>query len=263
MTQTAERINIRNLAAEWPQPVLFDVRNFITEDDWWYIEKRFSSERHIEDKLDFALAMKIMRPQKFGREAEKLWREAIRNLDTYIENEARPEFPLVASTLKLIFGQKVDLYLEGKVPELAQRIEVDLDSTSHSPDEILNRCAELKVLFPQKLPEKELGEKFQELLDYSQFKYGGHLLMANFFKLRIIFPEKKFIGEIARKNVGTIIEALQFYRENGQWFQFAVLALTACVVFADKVEVTENGLEVTPRSGQGGSQKPTPVIRRF
>ncbi len=284
-------MNINQLSVEQPKAdkaLVFDQERDLDEKTWQSIlERAFDERKHDETNfIGLAEDLAVLAPErrKELELTEEIWNKLLNNTDELIDVSSTTNVGLAFSedfsdtmyTLKTLFPEKVhQLSLDEQTHSKLINLYDFLKSRRQDQAEarkVLRLASNIKFLFPQF--GDEWGESTKrgtqidiigvEMLDRlsAEKNWGAFALVSR--QLRYLFPDDKLeYGNAAWKEMRAKLES---NRSNEHWFSYAQLAANMKVLAAEKVMVTEQGLElVMPKAkAQLAEQTPgMPDIRKF
>ncbi len=130
--------------------------------------------------------------------------------------------------------------------------------------ETLKKARALKSLFPEDFESLELDQEVRNAVEkdlkYWQKEKNWEKLAEHAALLKFLFPKLDF--NIKLDTTGRYLEELA---SNNYWNDFIYYAFNLVILAADKVEVTDQGLEITmlPPESFKSEKKPRPERRNF
>ncbi len=126
----------------------------------------------------------------------------------------------------------------------------------------------LKILFPDKASELNLDSAWQGMKDQLESSrqdndWGAFAYQA--IHLKILFPNRKAELDLNDSAWQGMKQNLESNRRFNNWWHFANQAMRLKILAADKVEITDQGLEITmlPPESFKSEKKPRPERKNF
>jgi len=268
MSYNPDRINIHELTVEEPekqQELAFDPERDITEEDWKIMKEQLKRYKETGDWSSFyreAAAMKVLNPGKINIEVDKSSWENITNQPETIFKE-----PLISSVRSLKnLNPAVSLGSLGIDGDFLNQEEKELREyiSNHNWLYIHSRASAFRVVEPNlKLDltdqdweyAKRYLDKYKEQKDWASFLSIASDLKIIDFKVDLGLTQDCWRG---------MTDVLSLIKKSGSYLFFASCLMFLKILAAEKVEVTEKGLEITMRKSkliQGTS--PLPETKKF
>ena len=229
------------------------------------IRKHFEKKGEGDLKLqDLSLEQEESEKLKFDPETEISktdWQGMKNELGSYHQNKNWLGFAYQAMHLKILFPDKTaDLDLDSAWQGMKGILESDRRNNNWWG--FTKQAMRLKVLFPERVSELNLDViAWQKMKDRLE-KALNPSYQATY--LKILFPNK--MSDLNLNPVWQKTEtALEECREDNDWSNFANLAMNLKILAADKVETTDQGLEITmlPPESFKSPKKPRPERKNF
>jgi hypothetical protein len=278
------RINITQLSVEQPKvekPVLFDQEHDLDEKTWQSMLEQLAKEKDDMVKIiDMAESLVILAPERreqLPSSLEVVGTGLLNITDKPIEVSAatkvdvafNEDFSDTMCTLKTLFPEKVhQLSLDDQTHDKLINLYDFLKSRRQDEAEtrkVLRLAASIKFLFPQFGDEWSeitkrgtevdiMGTEVLDRLAVSK-KWGQFAFVSR--QLRYLFPEDRLdASNVAWEGMRAALER----RRNKDWLLYAELAANMKVLTAEKVTITEQGLELVMPTAQAQLAQPIPQM---
>lgn len=278
-----ERLNIKDLTIEDPEKkvetssVVFNPERDVTEDEWDEMKTEFlkniENSKYITNRLDSltdAVWMKILFPERSDELnlTENLWDD----LKSIYDSEFRSEYTSdTLMKMKILFPEKFNEFKpdlasqfdkmkwESMKEELAKYKKESLEDEFSPTSNFSELARKMKIAFPEKVQElgldDEIANQMKRYINDNKDRWYNFLTNAANFK--ILFPERTNelnLDDKFWKN------AKKVYKTGCQGLNPSFFAESLKVLAAEKIDITDNGLEFTMPTKAESIQSANPEI---
>ena len=267
------RIHIKDLSLDQPRKNpegTFDPEEEITEDDWQhvkeYLEKKKKESRDLFYTILCATNMKIVFPERSREYDDAVLKRIVKE-----EYNLEPNNHFTFAEIKIITPELV----AGSNPSY-EAWERHLGFTKQyiaQGDWILfvNRMFALFVVNPDKASEFSLNKETREKIAqyFKELLETGQLDTFSFEKLAyasVLFPDEMSSLRSSPALLERARAMLRELRTANNWGRYIQVAAAFKLLCAEKVEVTDKGLEITmpqPKEDFKEPEEPMPEQRKF
>jgi len=287
-----DKINIHDLAIEEPEnaPETFDAEKVVTPEIWEQMMAAMECYREEPASwIDFAgqaAAMKIICPERDVVVDDVAWQKMKREMEKYRLDlaEELPHFYGLAMHMKIldperskqdvnpdVLGAAIDQVLNLKYKQYREDEEWDNFSSIAMAMKILNPKIDLNIDEETWQGMKSQLELYRSDVKIDQpdedgaFMYFSQLAM----KMKIICPQRADELNLDQDTWARLRDELEEWRPDvggnpSNWQEFTLECMRQKILAAEKVEVTDNGLEITMPEKKFGSEAPSlPETKQF
>ena len=247
----------------------FDPETEITEADWQGMKQVLEVKRRNRKIWSFTfltMVMKILRPVKFDELNidDQAWRGMKENLETNRNYDWRT-FNSQAANMKILQPERFSEL--GINDQSWQNMKEALEALQDY-NYFAVQAVDMKILQPNKFSELSIDDKvWQKMkaqleIDRNEGNWGRFTELAK--SMKILQPKRFSELRISNQSWREMRKELELERKNN-WWNFAHQAMDMKILAADKVKVTDQGLEITmpPPESFKSEKKPRPERKNF
>ncbi|KKP33210.1 MAG: hypothetical protein A2360_04845 [Candidatus Staskawiczbacteria bacterium RIFOXYB1_FULL_32_11] len=267
MKFNSDNLNIHELAIEEPEKkseVFFDFEKEITEEDWGEMEKnmqRLLDDANYNNVPWVAMNMKIIRPDYEPKFDWRVMQKITADINIQRELGEWRDFFSLAMEMKF-----VDPNYNSSIafPELLGiKRELEKCKNKQNWDNFSAIAMQIKIIDPINcsdflgLDSNVWDSMFRSLKNYKDNNMWNEFVNQA-THMKVIDP--KIDLDISESDWDNIRKKINFERNLGRGISFSNLVARVKILAAEKLEVTDKGLEITMPKQSVGLQRETPAI---